>query len=343
MEWSNPMRSQRVFRWAAALVLAVSMIPSPAVAQNGDTISITGTFKMSEVLPTVGVDLAAVQPNAADRWWKLSLHGVTYSHDYLEWWDEYGYNEKLSTRAHATSFTLEFFGADAAVLNSTVSGQLAGGGLPGGAALEIANRNISYEAQWGTFDIWLVPSGAEGISFRSYGQTDVWYHWFEPQLPQPRRLVADESLIQDFRNGNSGALVTRWPFHRDIVDLNSDEQPLQPPPPPPLPTISIADASKPEGNRGTTTLLMTVTLDRASDQAVTVSYSTNDGTADYRDYYSASGTLTFQPGETSKTISVSIIGDRKREPNETFSIQLSNAVGAAIDDAVGVATILNDD
>ena len=150
-------------------------------------------------------------------------------------------------------------------------------------------------------------------------------------------------MIQDFRNGNSGALVSGWPFHLDIVDLGSDQQPLPPPPPPPLPTISIADASKSEGNRGTTTLVMTVTLDRASEQAVTVSYWTADGTADYRDYYSLSSGLTFQPGETSKLISLSILGDRKREPNETFTVRLSNAVGATIYDSVGVATILNDD
>jgi hypothetical protein len=212
--------------------------------------------------------------------------------------------------------------------------------------LEIANNNYSYDSQWGTFDIWLVPASAEGVSFRSYGETDVWNYWFELELPQPRRLVAWESLIQDFRNGNSGALVSRWPFHRDIVDLGSDQQPMPPPPPPPpppLPTISIADASKSEGNRGTTTLLMTVTLDRASEQAVTVSYWTADGTANYRDYYSLSSGLTFQPGETSKLIYLSIIGDRKREPNETFTVRLSNAVGATIEGSVGVATILNDD
>ena len=53
--------------------------------------------------------------------------------------------------------------------------------------------------------------------------------------------------------------------------------------------------------------------------------------------------MTFQPGETSRTISVSIKGDRKREANETVSVQLSNAVGAIISDGVATVTILNDD
>ena len=83
---------------------------------------------------------------------------------------------------------------------------------------------------------------------------------------------------------------------------------------------------------------------RLWSQAITVSYSTANGTAVANsDYTAASGTLTFQPGETSRTISVSIKGDRKREADETFSVQLSNAVGATIEDASATVTILNDD
>jgi hypothetical protein len=62
-----------------------------------------------------------------------------------------------------------------------------------------------------------------------------------------------------------------------------------------------------------------------------------------KDYYAATGTLTFWPGQTQGTISVSIKTDRKREPNDTFTVQLSNAVGATIDDGVATATIVNDD
>jgi chitinase len=77
---------------------------------------------------------------------------------------------------------------------------------------------------------------------------------------------------------------------------------------------------------------------------VTVNYATADGTAVAKsDYNSASGTLTFQPGQTSKTISVAIKGDRKREADETVLVQLSNAAGATIADGVATVTILNDD
>src|SRR5262249_26033746 len=71
------------------------------------------------------------------------------------------------------------------------------------------------------------------------------------------------------------------------------------------PRISITDVSKKEGNNNHTTLFtFTVTLSAAYDQPVTVSYRTVDDTAKTsdQDYVAKSGTLTFRPGETSKTI-----------------------------------------
>ena len=90
---------------------------------------------------------------------------------------------------------------------------------------------------------------------------------------------------------------------------------------------------------------MTVTLSSASSQMVTVNYRTADRTAleSNKDYLKMTGTLTFQPGERSKTVAVAFKGDRQREPDETFTVQLSNAVGATLGRSVGTATILNDD
>jgi hypothetical protein len=87
-----------------------------------------------------------------------------------------------------------------------------------------------------------------------------------------------------------------------------------------------------------------VTLSWSSSDVVTVHYLTVNGTARSKsDYTSVSGTLTFQPGQTTRTISVPIKTDRKREPNENFIVRLSNPVGATIADGVATATILNDD
>jgi hypothetical protein len=77
---------------------------------------------------------------------------------------------------------------------------------------------------------------------------------------------------------------------------------------------------------------------------VTVNYQTANGTAVAgSDYTAAFGTLTFSPGQTSRTIAVTVTGDRKREPHETFTVRLSNASGATLNRSVGTATILNDD
>ena len=99
-----------------------------------------------------------------------------------------------------------------------------------------------------------------------------------------------------------------------------------------------------EGNSGTTNAVFTVTLSAASTSTVTVDYATANGTATAgSDYTAGTGTLSFAAGTTSKTITVAVTGDTAVEPNETFVVNLTNAVGATIADAQGVGTITNDD
>lgn len=109
--------------------------------------------------------------------------------------------------------------------------------------------------------------------------------------------------------------------------------------------ISIDDPSVAEGDSGSATLSFTVSLGQASPGTVTVNYASSDGTATAgTDYTAASGTLTFNPGETSKTIDITISGDQILEANETLTMTLSGATGAAIiADATGTGTITNDD
>jgi hypothetical protein len=112
-----------------------------------------------------------------------------------------------------------------------------------------------------------------------------------------------------------------------------------------LPAISINDVSQNEGDSGATLFTFTVSLSNPSSQMITVSYATADGTATTadNDYSATSGTLTFAANETSKTISVSVNGDTKFEPNETFTVNLSSPVNAVIADGQGLGTIINDD
>ncbi|MDP9005328.1 MAG: hypothetical protein M3N15_00245 [Actinomycetota bacterium] len=111
------------------------------------------------------------------------------------------------------------------------------------------------------------------------------------------------------------------------------------------PAVSIADGQITEGNRGANTFPFTVALSKASTEPVTIAYTTVDGTATVAnsDYVATSGELTFLPGDTSKTINVSVQGDRKKEPNESFFVNLSETTNATIVDKQGIGTIVNDD
>ena len=112
----------------------------------------------------------------------------------------------------------------------------------------------------------------------------------------------------------------------------------------PKPALSIAGATQGEGNSGSSPLSFTVTLAKASSQQVTVAYATADGTATAgADYTATSGSLSFAPGETSKTIAVPIIGETLFEPDETFSMKLSTPVNAVLGTATATGTITNDD
>jgi streptogramin lyase len=115
-------------------------------------------------------------------------------------------------------------------------------------------------------------------------------------------------------------------------------------PAPPLPTLSINNVSQNEGNSGLTPFVFTVTLSAPSASTVTVAYATADGTATAgSDYNATSGTLTFNPGVTTQTITVNVIGDTIVEPDETFTVNLSSPVGATIAVGTGTGTIVNDD
>lgn len=119
-----------------------------------------------------------------------------------------------------------------------------------------------------------------------------------------------------------------------VVVIDDDDGPL----------VSIADSAATEGDMGTTPASFTVTLSATSPQPVTVDFTTVDGTAIAKeDFVPTSGSLTFAPSATGASVVVPIIGDLLDEPNEHFSVVLSNPADARVADAVALGAIVDDD
>lgn len=117
--------------------------------------------------------------------------------------------------------------------------------------------------------------------------------------------------------------------------VNDDQQVVR--------TLAISSVSATESSG---TFVFTVTLSQAVATSVSVRFATANGTATAGrtgDYTSTSGTLTFHPGQTTKTIPVSVRNDTLVEPTESFYVDLSRASGATIAVARGTGSILDND
>src|SRR5439155_1384190 len=100
-----------------------------------------------------------------------------------------------------------------------------------------------------------------------------------------------------------------------------------------------------EGNLGTTNAVFTVTLSAVSGQTVTVVANSANGTATTPSDYTAipPTTVTFAPGETSKTVTVAVNGDMRAEANATFFVNLTAADNVTFADHQGLGTTSNDE
>lgn len=137
-----------------------------------------------------------------------------------------------------------------------------------------------------------------------------------------------------FLNAHGGDI---WNSHGSaFVILNEDD---------PVPTLSIADVTRTEGNFGTTLMHFEVKLSAPTNLEVNVNAVTEDitttGGSDYRPHYFAG--LRILPGETSVGFNVEVHEDIAPEPDETFRIRLENPSHAEIQDDTAIATLLNDD
>jgi Calx-beta domain len=137
----------------------------------------------------------------------------------------------------------------------------------------------------------------------------------------------DESFSLNLSNP-SNVIITKT---QAVATIQDDDAP---------PTLTINDRSITEGDNGTQLVNFTISLSAPSGKPITVNYTTADGTAIAgSDYAATNGTLTFAPGETSKTVSVQVIGDTLDEFDETFGLNLADANYATITVNLGLATI----
>jgi MYXO-CTERM domain-containing protein len=124
--------------------------------------------------------------------------------------------------------------------------------------------------------------------------------------------------------GSSGGVVT-------IVDDDEPREFL----------LTVDGSTVREGNLG---LSIPVRLQPASPYTVTVAYETRDGSATSgSDYAATAGKLTFAPGDTTRWIAITLVDDKLPEPDETFTVVLSNPTNATLRTATAEVTIRDDD
>ncbi|MCW9679409.1 hypothetical protein FJR41_001010, partial [Dolichospermum planctonicum UHCC 0167] len=112
-----------------------------------------------------------------------------------------------------------------------------------------------------------------------------------------------------------------------------------------IPQVSINDLTITEGNSGTRNANFIVSLSNPSSQTISVNYQTVDdeATTANNDYVATTGTITFTPGQTTKTLPITVNGDTVGEANEAFTVLLTNAVNATLLKNEGIGIIRNDD
>ena len=188
-------------------------------------------------------------------------------------------------------------------------------GVPGGT--NVHSTFISHAYSGGPVD-WTDDFGETGY------QNSVWCHlpiWGDPFVED------DETVVVEYQHSAVGHGADNPITLGTITILNDDH------------ALSVDSPSVDEGDTGTAELVFTVTLDPPSTGTVTVDYATSDGSAEAGgsanaggdDYEPKSGTLTFEAGETTKTVTVIVNGDETYEgeltQDETVLLTFSNPSG----------------
>ena len=171
-------------------------------------------------------------------------------------------------------------------------------------------------------------SGKKVISYGLPNFSTVW----EKVVP------AQNIAVRQLETYGDDEVIAAWQIHDGQLETMFGALPKN------LPDVSVNDVSVNEPDSGSVTADFTVTLSAASNHKVTVSYSTlADTAAQNSDYTGKTGTVVFQPGETSKNVSIDVLGDTLDETNETFKLVLNSVDVGILVRAQGTATIVDND
>jgi predicted secreted protein len=186
------------------------------------------------------------------------------------------------------------------------------------------------------------PSSASIIDLVGYGTTANCFEGAGP-APAPSATTADIRAGNGCTDNNNNAAD----FSTGAPNPRNTASPLNNCSAQPAPTLSINDVTAAEGNSGTTTFTFTLSLSAAAPAGgVTFDIATQDGTATVADNDYVARSLTSQTiaaGSQTYTFDVTVNGDTKVEPDETFLVNVTNVTGATLADGQGQGTIQNDD
>ena len=170
---------------------------------------------------------------------------------------------------------------------------------------------------------------------------DATWSAFMP-ISSPGALGLHSRYIQ-YRADMSSADPNQTPSLADVAITGV--VPVTPPTPPTPVSVSIGDVMLAEGNSGNTMFAFPVTLSAPTDHAVSVTFSTADGTAtaESGDYQGVAGEVVIAPGAAGQWVVVGVNGDVYNEDDETFTVSLTGVSGATIKQGIASALILNDD
>jgi uncharacterized protein len=159
----------------------------------------------------------------------------------------------------------------------------------------------------------------------------------------PTLAIAYSDAITPGSNDQEYTITRTWSATDDSGNATTADQLIAVVAPPIIPNLIFEDLTVKETD-GAAVAKLAVQLTEPTTQTVTVDYTAVGDTATAgQDFRTVSGTLTFTPGTTQQTLSVSILGDRTYEATEQFGIKFSNVVNATLADSTTQITVQDND